>query len=230
MNIPIVLQVHEAPCMQDSNVTLLSECQVRENGLIIDSVSKRHKTGPDTFGTQHMTVSEHIHVPFIDRGGLLGCEILPWEIGDEDVCDVFDITRDTPWKPRRFCDDEECHVTAHTDTIAADIAPETSHVADASNEVIQTSCSDPDPRVPVVPGVYDYAIRDLGEREPFFFDPEDAKINSLGHAATMTIVIEYPPDTPADDLISYMTYRELTGFDSYHGCCDGYPNDVQHTT
>jgi hypothetical protein len=230
MNIPIVLQVHEAPHMQDSNVTLLSEHQVRENGLIINSVSKRHKTGPDAFGTQRMTVSEHIHVPFVDRGGLLGCEILPWEIGDEDVHDVFDITRDTPWKPRRFRDDEECHGTAHTDTTATDIAPETSHVADASNEVIEISCSDPDPRVPVVPGVHDHAIRDLGKQEPFFFDPEDAKVNSLGHAATMAIVTEHPPDTPADDLISCMTYRELTGFDSYDGYYDGCPNDVQHTT
>ena len=108
INIPVVLHVHEAPYMADSNVTLLSEYQVRENGLVIDSVSKRHKSVNDTFGTQRMIVSEHLHVPFVDRGGLLGCEILPWTEGDEDLYDIFEITKDIPWKPRRFRDDEEC--------------------------------------------------------------------------------------------------------------------------
>jgi hypothetical protein len=43
VDIPIVLQIHEAPYMKDSNVTLVSEYQAREHGIVIDSVSKRHK-------------------------------------------------------------------------------------------------------------------------------------------------------------------------------------------
>jgi hypothetical protein len=135
---------------------------------------------------------------------------------DEDVCDVFEITRDTA---RRFCDGEECHVTTHTAATANGIAPETSHVTNAVFET--SSCSDPDLQAPAAPGVCDHTIPDLGEREPCFFDPEDAKINSLGHAATMSIVTECPPDTPADDLISYLSCRELTGFDLCNGHCDG---------
>ena len=52
MDIPVILQVHEAPYMADSNVTLTSEYQAREHGIVIDSVSKRHKTVHGTFGTQ----------------------------------------------------------------------------------------------------------------------------------------------------------------------------------
>jgi hypothetical protein len=34
--------------MKDSNVTLVSEYQAREHGIVIDSVSKRHKTANGT--------------------------------------------------------------------------------------------------------------------------------------------------------------------------------------
>ena len=114
MNRPVVLRVHEAPYIQDSCVTLISEYQVRENGIIIDSVSKRHKTVNGTFGTQRMILSDHVYVPFFDRGGVLGYEILPWKEGDEYVYDVYNITRDTPWKPHQFCDNEDIHVTNST--------------------------------------------------------------------------------------------------------------------
>ena len=46
----------------------------------------------------------------------MGCEILPWKEGDEDMYDVFDITRDTPGKPRQFQDAEKGFVAANTPT------------------------------------------------------------------------------------------------------------------
>ena len=105
VNIPIVLRVHETPYMQDSDVTLISEYQVREHGIAIDSVSKRHKTAHGTYGKQCMTLSENVYLPFVDRGGIMGFEILPWEEGDENIYDIFNITSDTPWKPRQFRSD-----------------------------------------------------------------------------------------------------------------------------
>ena len=116
MNTPVVLRVHEAPYIQDSCVTLISEYQCRENGIIIDSVSKRHETAYGTFGTQRMILSDHVYVPFFDRGGVLGYEILPWKEGDEYVYDVYNITRDTPWKPHQFCDGEDLNVTRNAAT------------------------------------------------------------------------------------------------------------------
>ena len=39
---PVLLKVHEAPYNPSSPITLLSEYQVREYGLVIDSVAKKH--------------------------------------------------------------------------------------------------------------------------------------------------------------------------------------------
>ena len=41
-----------------------------------------------------MLVSPDVYVPFVDRGGLMGFEILPWGDGDEDRFEVFTITSD----------------------------------------------------------------------------------------------------------------------------------------
>ena len=210
VGIPVILCVHEAPYLQDSEVTLISEYQSREHGIAIDSVSQRHKTVDGTYGTQRMVLSELIHVPFVDRGGLLGFEILPWKDGDDTLYDIFDITRDEPWKPRRFRDVDE---TAHVLTTA----------------VIEPKA--PEPAAPDVTGVYNYMLPIVpSEPELYFFDPEDAKVVTLGHAAKLAIKKEYPQDTPADDLLAHLNYRELTGYESYDGYYDGYPETERHTS
>jgi hypothetical protein len=102
LGIPIVIQINEAPYMNDSQTTLISEYQVREHGITIDSVAKHHKTAHGTLGNQRMTLSEDVYLPFVDRGGIMGFEILPWEEGDENIYAIFEITGNTPWKPRQF--------------------------------------------------------------------------------------------------------------------------------
>jgi hypothetical protein len=213
VNIPIVLRVHEAPYMKDSNVTLISEYQAREHGIVIDSVSKRHKTVNGTFGTQRMILSEHIHLPFGDRGGLMGFEILPWEEGDDEIYDIFDITRDTPWTPRKFRDDDNFDVNAPNPV------PEITVAAAAS-------LHNPDTEEKQITEVYGYVLPIVitEEPEPYYFDPDDAKLVTLGHAAQLAIAKEFPQDTPADDLLAYLSYRELTGYDTYDGYYDGYPD------
>ena len=76
--------------MADSSVTLISEYQAREHGIIIDSVSKRHRTVHGTFGTQRMILSPDVYLPFVDRGGLMGFEIMPWSDGDEEIYEIFE--------------------------------------------------------------------------------------------------------------------------------------------
>ena len=93
--------------MNDSQTTLISEYQVREHGITIDSVAKHHKTAHGTFGNQRMTLSEDVYLPFVDRGGMMGFEILPWEEGDENIYAIFEITGNTPWKPRQFQETED---------------------------------------------------------------------------------------------------------------------------
>ena len=91
----------------DSPTTLLSEYQIRENGFICNSVAKKHKASQDSNGKQRLELSEHVNIPFVDRGGLMAFEILLIEGGDIDkidpVIDIFEITNSAKWIPARFC-------------------------------------------------------------------------------------------------------------------------------
>ena len=82
--------------------TLLSEYQIREYGLVIDSVAKKHKASYGKQGTQCFQVSQHVYIDFEDRGGLMGFQLLPVEDGDEQKYDVFTITSPAEWRPHNF--------------------------------------------------------------------------------------------------------------------------------
>jgi hypothetical protein len=101
-DIPVILEVHEALFYDKNPITLISEYQARDYGTIIDSVSTRHKTIAGTYGTQRMIISPDLHVPLVDRGGLMGFEVLPWKKGDEERFEIIPITSDAKWTPRRY--------------------------------------------------------------------------------------------------------------------------------
>ena len=88
----MLLKVHEAPYNSKSPITLLSEYQIREHGLVIDSVAKKHMSSHGKRGTQRLELNPRIHIDFEDRGGMMGFEILPFEKGDEYKYDIFTIT------------------------------------------------------------------------------------------------------------------------------------------
>jgi hypothetical protein len=71
-NYPILLKVNEAPINPESPITLLSEYQIREYGLVIDSVARKHKSSHDKQGTQHFYLSQDVYIDFEDRGGTYG--------------------------------------------------------------------------------------------------------------------------------------------------------------
>src|SRR5687768_18524090 len=90
---------------QLSPITLLSEHQIREHGLVIDSVAKKHKSASGNQGTQRFHISQDLHIDFEDRGGLMGFEILPIEDGDEEIFEIFTITVPVRWTPQRLLHD-----------------------------------------------------------------------------------------------------------------------------
>ena len=49
-DIPIILRIHETPYNEQCPITLLSEYQVREYGLVIDSVATKLKATPKPYG------------------------------------------------------------------------------------------------------------------------------------------------------------------------------------
>lgn len=101
---PVLLKVHEAPYNANSPITLLSEYQIREYGLIIDSIAMWHHTGLNTTDTLHFLVNSHVHINFkgLEGGGLMGIKILPIDKEDQDLYDVITITSTERWRPHRF--------------------------------------------------------------------------------------------------------------------------------
>jgi hypothetical protein len=85
--IPVLLKINEAVYNEGSPVTLLSEYQIRNYGYVVDSVATKHKSSLRTYGTQRMVLNEVVHLPFEDRGGIMGFEILPIEPGEIDEID-----------------------------------------------------------------------------------------------------------------------------------------------
>ena len=110
-NVPLLLRVHEAVYNQNSTITLLSEYQVREYGIVVDSVATKHLTTDGKRGTQTLYASDVVKCPLIDRGGLMGLRLYPFEEGDEDKYEIFTITSDEPWVPRTFQDGNKAYVT-----------------------------------------------------------------------------------------------------------------------
>ena len=100
----VLLKINEAPINPHSNITLLSECQVREHGFICDSVASKHRiNSKGDKGTQGLVLNEDVWIPFVDRGGIMGFEMFPVEEGDWDEVDppydVFELTADQRWIP-----------------------------------------------------------------------------------------------------------------------------------
>ena len=96
--IPEILKIHETHFNEISPI----EYQIMEHGMIIDSVANLHKTGCRAFGTQGFQLNILVYVPLLDRGGLMGCEVLPFVEGDDEMYDIFEITHSDKWIPARF--------------------------------------------------------------------------------------------------------------------------------
>ena len=61
-------------------------------------------------------------------------------------------------------------------------------------------------------------------QELYHYDPTDADKLTVGH--TVYHLLSVPPMTkssPADDLLSYFAYKELTGYDDCNAYYDRYP-------
>ena len=83
-------------------VTLLSEYQIREHGLIIDSTAKKHFSGPNVKGKQLFQVNPQVYIDFEDKGGLMKFESLPFEQDDEEKYDIITITSPEKWTLHKF--------------------------------------------------------------------------------------------------------------------------------
>ena len=69
--IPVILLIHNGAWNPDSPVSLCSEYQSRDNGIVIDSIPRKHRAHINgRMGTQQMYLNEVVSIPFEDRGVL----------------------------------------------------------------------------------------------------------------------------------------------------------------
>ena len=69
----ILLLIHEAAHLEHSSITLLSEFQLRQYGLVIDSVSTTHvlSTNPFLYGTQRIYLPNKMEIDMSNREGIM---------------------------------------------------------------------------------------------------------------------------------------------------------------
>ena len=101
------MKINEAVYNKGSPITFFSEYQIRENGFVLDSVAEKHMKALRVPGSQQLVLNDVLHVPFIDKRGIMGFEILPIEEKEIDEIDlkfdIFEITSDAQWIPAQFC-------------------------------------------------------------------------------------------------------------------------------
>ena len=76
-NVTVLLQVHKAVYNQNSSIILLSEYQVREDGIVVDAVASKHLTTNERKRIQTFYASEHVKCPLTDRRGLMRIKLYP---------------------------------------------------------------------------------------------------------------------------------------------------------
>ena len=102
----IIYKIHEAPHLPESETTLLSEYQMRDHGIIVDSCASTHllSLNPETYGTQQISCQyngDTHHSSLINRGGTMGLPMYQIKDGDMDNLPVIEVTSSTPWIPSR---------------------------------------------------------------------------------------------------------------------------------
>ena len=251
-NIPVILDVHQTAYIEGVDVALFSEYQIRDHGILVDSTCKRHKRIDGLPGTQRLNLSEHLDVPMEDRGGLMGIELLPWEEGDQDRYEVFEITQDLPWNPRRYVNNitmmNESTQKAQQMETTIKVSSETS----GSNKSMTGGATSLLHNLwqlliswfvswtwsAMCGGVFKFSMHMAKHKASNnkHFDPQDVFPSPHGTPATLKLhdangnpipskaTLMNAITSPIERLLNCMTNKELTGIKDYDGWKDGYDN------
>ena len=227
-SIPVLLRINEAPLLANSPITLISEYQVREYGLVIDSVAKKHRSGTGSDGQQCLQSSENLAIPFEDRGGLMGFENLPIEDGDEDRYDIIPITGQAEWTPRQFMDEVK-PTSAHIVAVDPDgllgfvteVQPTSAHIFAVDPDGLMGSEILPLEEVkPNTVHLVDVEPEEdvIVDADYEFHDPADLAKPSYGTTVHLTMSDPDPnaSSQDADSVLDTLSYAELLSGDRYH--------------
>lgn len=164
----------------NSNTSLLSEFQMRDYGLIVDSTSNRHRGVDGLPGRQHIvSKDDKVTIPLHLNRGLMVCNIrMPTEKEMEDYTsektEAIILTAEGPWNPADHCDSPSYHVlTALRKYMHENKCLNDDQVASAAF-IENASLSSPEANVPdqAVPvPCFDENVPN--EDGLYFFDPSD---------------------------------------------------------
>ena len=87
-------------------ITLFSKYQIREYGLVINSVTKKHQKSATDMSSQQLVLSKHICVLFENMEETMGFEMFPIQLSDfqnsKPMYNVLLITGAAIWTPSQF--------------------------------------------------------------------------------------------------------------------------------
>ena len=221
-NIPVFLKINEAPFYENNPITLISEYQVRDFGLECDSVATKHIKHGDIMGTQRLTLSEDLYIPFEDRGGIMGFQVLPITDDDfdelgEPLFEVHEITQGAvAWKPGRYRKDTKEDVVSPGEALIpppiTPIDPEPSlqaiPVFSSQSEPESSPCHNPETESAIPP---DWIPEITPPDPPGTFEEEipilnvtNENVTYLGEPFTFD-----PNDTAEDPVLSGFSHADI---------------------
>jgi hypothetical protein len=232
----VILRVHQGVYNSGSRTTLILEFQVRDQGLILDSVSSKHRAHIDgEKGTQAFWLSLDQKLPLTLKGGLMTFAFHKptWE--DMDTLEIINITNEIPWHPVMHLDDP-LHIRSMNEnalfrTMKKD--PPASKGGDDSGFDAATfyDAEEAFPESMYTSDSFGCARDEADEQKIFFFDPADiSEKGKFGKAFHLTIDYDafmtnkdkphiFVRDSMVNGLLMDLTDEEIMGrnhsFDSY---------------
>ena len=119
-----LLRIHQAVYNEKADLTLLSDFQIKENGWIIDSTSRRHKSyNPDGQGHQQMQNDDGVIIPFSVRSCLMTFRIRSPTDAEMETMIPVDLTSEAPWDPTLHVDDDDVFAMTTQSTMESPTDP-----------------------------------------------------------------------------------------------------------
>ena len=94
-----IMKVHQGIYNDSSNITLLSEFQLRNAGCIVQSIPKVHATDDNKVDFQDIKVND-VFIPLTLRGCLMIMANRKPTKEDREELEYLEVTLNTPWSPQ----------------------------------------------------------------------------------------------------------------------------------
>ncbi len=196
----ILIGIHEGVHNCGSPHTLISEFQVRNSGIILDSVARNYQLTPDgLFGTQslyHDTKNPDDHVKFNLLNGLMTFEISKPSTEELRSMPIHWITANDKWQPSAYNDEGSMILPLHASNLqqGVGIHKDTDTASEAiPNEVfLEHDVNEFEDLLPGNDKDWDPILQTHFDHDyQFYFDPYNECKPTIGKAFHLTLDINH---------------------------------------